>query len=141
MSSDKLLDSSDGTVVVADWKAINLEGKLARAIHVNQIHLRCAQRDVVTKIFVNQVNDQIQVCRHGTTGDDIAFINNQLLLSEVNTRESSLKFIRKKPMSGCPLSVQESSGTKHEGAGTYTCHVGSAFVALTNPVHIDLISF
>src|SRR6516165_8712664 len=76
MSSDKLLDSSDGTVVVADWKAINLEGKLARAIHVNQIHLRCAQRDVVTKIFVNQVNDQIQVCRHGTTGDDIAFINN-----------------------------------------------------------------
>jgi hypothetical protein len=68
-----------------------------------------------------------------TVSKVIAFINNQLLLPQVNTRESSPKVIRKEPMSGCSLSVQESSGTMHEGAGTYTCHVGSVFVALTNP--------
>src|SRR5215468_5835039 len=134
MFPNEVLDSSDGTVAVGDGKAISLEGELARPIHVNQIHFRCAQRDLVTEIFFNQVNDQVQVRCHGTAGNDIAFINNHLLLSELNARESSLKLIGKKPMRGCSLPVQESGGAQHKGAGAYTREMGSAVVALTNPV-------
>src|SRR5262249_56329471 len=60
---------------------------------------------------------------------------------EVNTRESSLELIGEKPMGSCALSVQESGGTKHEGAGTHTRYVASAAVGSTNPVHVHLISF
>src|SRR5215469_6166113 len=120
MFPDKFLGSSDGTISVGEGKTIALERELARSIHINQIHLRCAQRDVVTKILFNQVNHQVQVRRHSTTGHDIAFIDNQLLLSEVNTRESSPKLISKKPMRGCSLSVQEPSGAKQKCAGTHT---------------------
>ena len=52
MFSNELLDSSDGTVAGGDGEVINLEGKLVRVVHVNQTHLCCAQRDVVTKIFL-----------------------------------------------------------------------------------------
>src|SRR6516165_6561560 len=141
MFSNELLDSSDGTVAGGDGKVINLERKLVRVIHVNQTHLRCAQRDVVTEIFFNQVNDQVQVRRNSAAGNDIAFVNNHLLLPEVNTRESSPELIGEKPMGSCSLSVQESSGTKHECAGTHTRHVASAFVGSTDPVDIHLISF
>src|SRR6516162_7575719 len=141
MFSNELLDSSDGTVAVGDGEVIDLEGKLVRVTHVNQTHLRCAQRNVVTKIFFNQVNDQVQVRRHGAAGNDIALINNHLVRSEVNTGESSLELIGEKPMGSCSLSVQESGGSKHEGAGTHTRYVASAVVGSTNPVHVHLISF
>src|SRR5215813_5129601 len=120
MFSNELLDSSDGTVAVGDRKMINLERALVRVIHVNQTHLRSAQRDVVTKIFFNQVNDQVQVRRDSAAGNDIALIHNHLVLPQVNTRESSLELIGKKPMGSCSLSIQESGGSKHEGAGTHT---------------------
>src|SRR6266404_1052992 len=125
MLRDECLDFRNGGFIVRRRKRSNLEWKLAGSVHVDEEYFGGMHRQIMAEVFLNQVDHQIEERGCPAASNNVALVDNHVAFLQVNSRKSPFEFVREKPMSRRPFSVQHTAGAQNERSCAETGEVCS----------------